>query len=295
MYAPIALFCYNRPEHFRKTVKSLLRCPEAAFSTVYIFSDGPKTAADEANVAIVREYAQSIRGFESIHLDFSEENRGLAASIIRGVTQVLQQHDKIVVMEDDLLCTRDYLRFMNEALEYYRKDIRVFSISGYLYPIEIPLDYPHDVLLLARGCSYGWGTWPDRWAKVDWEVRDFPEFMKNKAARREFMRGGEDLLPMLKKQQVGVLNSWAIRWTYAHYKHQAYNLHPRASKLESTGMDGSGTNFGRGTHRYDVQRVERFSRLTKAVSPDEVIHQRLRKHFRLSWIRKIINFVRYGV
>lgn len=295
MFAPIALFCYNRPEHLRQTVRSLLRCPESEFSPLYIFSDGPRTAEEEANVKAVREFAQSIRGFGSVELDFSSSNRGLADSIIRGVTQVLSIHDTIIVMEDDLLCTRDYLRFMNESLQYYRNDVRVFSVSGYLYPITIPDEYPHEVLLLARGCSYGWGTWPDRWKKVDWDVKDFPEFMKSKPAQREFMRGGEDLLPMLKKQQVGDLNSWAIRWTYAHYKHQAYNLHPRFSKLESTGMDGSGTNFGKGTHRWDVQRVERLTRLTKAVSPDETIHENLRKHFRLSLIRKFINRFKYGI
>ncbi|MBO9640986.1 MAG: glycosyltransferase [Siphonobacter aquaeclarae] len=295
MYAPIALFCYNRPDHLRKTVESLLGCPEAAFSTLYVYSDGPKTEADEPLVAAVRDYVRSIRGFDQVRYDFCDTNRGLGASVIRGVTQVLKHHDRIVVMEDDLLCTRDYLRFMNEALEFYRQDIRVFSVSGYLYPIDIPTDYPHDVLLLARGCSYGWGTWPDRWAKADWKVSDFREFSKNPAAIREFNRGGEDLFPMLKKQQAGVLNSWAIRWSYAHYKNQAYNLHPTASKLESTGMDGSGTNFGRGTHRWDVSRIERPTFLTRAVTPDEGIHQRLREHFRLSWIRKIINFVRFGV
>ncbi|MFT4031414.1 MAG: glycosyltransferase [Siphonobacter sp.] len=290
MLAPIALFCYNRPEHLQRTVESLLRCPEAAASTLYIFSDGPRREEDVPNVEAVREYVQTIRGFAALIIDSSDVNRGLAASIIRGVDQVLNRHDKIIVMEDDLLCTRDFLHFMNESLDVYRSDARVFSVSGYLYPIQIPDDYPYEVVLLARACSYGWGTWPDRWDKVDWSVSDYPAFLKNKAAQREFMRGGEDLLPMLKKQQQGKLNSWAIRWTYAHFKNQAYNLHPIASKLESIGMDGSGTNFGRGTHRWDVQRVERPTTLTKAVSPDEQIHENLRKHFKLSIIRKIINY-----
>lgn len=282
------LFGYNRPDHFRQTVQQLLQCPEAAHSELYVFVDGPRTPADAAAVAAVQHEARHIGGFRQVYHSFSEKNRGLAAAVIAGVSQVISRAGRVIVMEDDLTCSADFLTFMNEALDFYENDPRVFSVSGYLYPIAIPADYPHEVLLVARGSSLGWGTWADRWQKVDWEITDYEVFMQDAAAQRAFTQAGEDLLPMLQRYRQGKISSWAIRWSYAHLRHQAYNLHARHSKIGNIGGDGSGTHaVQRGMAA--VQPAEGRIALTAAVQPDAGIHRRLRQYFRLSPYRKLLN------
>lgn len=287
--APLVLFVYNRPWHTQQTVEALLRNKLASQSELYVYSDGPR-GNDALLVEQVRHYVHSIRGFKQVVVSESETNQGLANSVIRGVTSVLSRHEKVIVLEDDMVCTTDFLDFMNQALNFYQHDSRIFSVSGYSYPVVIPEYYPYDVCVFPRASSWGWGTWADRWQKVDWEVLDFEQFMRDPKAKAAFKRGGEDLLAMLVKQQMGKINSWAIRWTYAHSKHQAYCLSPVKQKMHSIGTDGSGTHL-RKTNRYAVPLTEGNVRLDADVREDEQLLKSLQAFFRLSPIRRVINFL----
>jgi len=103
MNSPIALFVYARPEHARRTVESLLRNPEAADSDLIVFSDAARTPDKEESVRLVREYVAGIQGFRSLTVHHRPENFGLAKSIIQGVTQILEEHEQVIVLEDDLV------------------------------------------------------------------------------------------------------------------------------------------------------------------------------------------------
>jgi GT2 family glycosyltransferase len=139
MPAPIILFVYNRPEHTRQTVASLQACDLARESHLYVFADGPKSPADAPGVQAVRQFLQSVVGFAGVTVAAREENRGLARSVISGVTEVLQKHGRAVVLEDDLVFARNYLQFMNDALDAYRGSKHIFSVSGYSYPLILPM------------------------------------------------------------------------------------------------------------------------------------------------------------
>jgi hypothetical protein len=293
--APIVLFVYNRPDHTRRTVEALLKNSLAAQSDLWIFADGAKkeqnaNRRDVEQVQAVRDYLRKISGFGQITIVEQAQNFGLAQSVIRGVSQVIGQSGKAIVMEDDMVCTTDFLQFMNEALQKYESNPSIFSISGYTYPMAIPAEYTSDVCLLPRGSSWGWGTWADRWEKVDWDVRDYTTFLRDKEAISAFTRGGEDLLYMLQKQQKGMISSWAIRWTYAHYKNHAYCLSPVQPKIHNIGADGSGTHLGR-TSRYDATLHETTYRLPDDPQPDERLLHNLRRFFKPSPIRRLINRV----
>ena len=144
---------------------------------------------------------------------------------------------------------------MNKLLSFYQLNPKIFSVTGYTFPITIPDDYKYDVYPAPRASSWGWGTWIERWANVDWEVKDFEEFIENKEAVNKFNMGGKDLIRMLKNQINGKINSWAIRWTYAHFKNGAYCIYPTKSRLKNIGADKSGTHTNK-TKRYDVQIFE---------------------------------------
>jgi len=291
--APLVLFAYNRPDHLRRTLGSLRRNPLAAQSQFYAFSDGPKTADDEATVAEVRRILRETAGFAGVELEESPQNRGLAASVIRGVTRVLDTHGRAIVLEDDLELSSDFLAFMNAALDAYANRADVFSVSGYLYPIAVPPGYAPDVLLLPRASSWGWATWRDRWEKADWSVSDFSELEKNPAARQPLLRGGADLWPMLQKQRRGLISSWAVRWSLAHAQHGAYGVYPRESKVRNTGADGSGTHTG-STRRYDVALSETPLRPDPDVRPDPRLETALRAYFRPSFVRRLINQIKFS-
>lgn len=238
--APIVLFVYNRPQHTRRTIESLVNVKGAAQSNLYIFSDGAKNGEDSIKVNEVRNYLKSVKGFKNIEIVEKEKNIGLADSVIGGVSDVFQDNENAVVLEDDLMFSENFLSFINSALDFYKDSEEVYSISGYNFPINISSNYKYDIYFSPRASSWGWATWKNRWEKVDWNINDFDEFVSNKTLVNEFNRGGNDLTRMLRNQVNGKIDSWAIRWSYAHFKNNAYCVYPVKSKVQNIGTDSSG-------------------------------------------------------
>ncbi|MGA0555720.1 glycosyltransferase family A protein [Larkinella sp. VNQ87] len=292
--APIVLFCYNRVDHLRETIQYLANNPLAQQSVLYIFSDGPKPGLEDVEkVQQVRAYLPTITGFADVRIQEAPKNQGLANSIIGGVSAVIEQHGRVIVMEDDVICTTDFLDFQNKALDFYEHHPLVFSVSGYLYPFTIPASYPDEVLLLPRASSLGWSTWQNRWALADWTVPDFADFIKNREARRAFSVGGSDLIPMFQKQQQGLISSWAIRWSYTHFRQKRYCLYPFKSKVDHIGYD-AGTNFGRFSRYQHAPLYEGEIYFTENLQLDPAVIQNLQRHFRPSLLRQLINRYKYG-
>ncbi|WP_426293049.1 glycosyltransferase [Dyadobacter endophyticus] len=293
--APIVLFCYNRPEHLQQTVESLQKNTLASKSELFVYSDGPKSEHDSPQVRKVREYLSQITGFHAIHIQEAEKNKGLAASVIDGVSHVLSKYQKVIVLEDDMLSATDFLSFMNEALDVYFDRADIFSVTGYTPPITFPANYPHDLYLVPRASSWGWGTWSHKWSKADWQVKDFPVLKSNADIRLEFNKGGDDLWPMLAKQQQGVIDSWAIRWTYSQFQNKAYGLYPIHSKIRNIGTDGSGTNFTFKSGEYGKEMAEGRVQMPADLVPDEKMVRAFGEYYRLPFLLKVKNRVKYGI
>lgn len=240
--APIVIFTYKRLDTLQHTIDTLKQCDLIDESEVIIFSDGPKGEHDFEQVATIRQYLKQLTCFKSITLHFSETNKALANSIIDGVTAVINKNGKVIVLEDDLQLSKNFLVYMNQALEKYENVADVFSISGYNIPIKLPYQYKYDVYFTPRASSWGWATWIDRWEEIDWKVSDYTDFRTNKKMVKEFNNGGSDLAGMLKRQMEGKINSWAIRWCYHQFKVKKFTAYPVISKIQNIGFSDQATN-----------------------------------------------------
>jgi hypothetical protein len=250
--SPIILFVYDRPWHTEQTIETLQNNELADQSELYIFSDGPKDYESKLKVGQVRAYIKTIKGFKKVIIIERQLNYGLARSVISGVTEIIDNYGKVIVLEDDSLTSKYFLGYMNKALNIYKIERRVFSVAGYNFPINIPKRYKYDAYFAYRGCSWGWGTWRDRWVKTDWEITDYGVFKSDKRSKKMFNRGGDDLSIMLDMQIKGEIDSWAIRWFYAHYKNNALCLYPIKSLVKNIGFDGSGIHCGE-SKKYEVE------------------------------------------
>ena len=238
--APIILFVYNRPEHTKKTINALKLNKLASESTLFIFADGNKNVKDRNSVNEVRSYISTITGYKEINITLRDENLGLADSVISGVTEVIEKYGKAIVLEDDIVTSTYFLKFMNEALNFYEKDKRIYSISGYNFPIEIPKEYQHKIYISPRPSSWGWATWKNRWEKVDWNPIEIT-LLKNKRSLNSLMdKAGKDLAPMLLKSVEGKINSWSARFTYSQIKNETYSIFPVKSLVKNIGADATG-------------------------------------------------------
>lgn len=253
--SPIILFVYNRPDHTKKTLQALQKNYLAENSPLFIFSDAPKSEKQEEQVTLVRDLISNICGFKTITIIKTETNKGLANSIIDGVTKIINKFGRAIVLEDDLISSKYFIQFMNKALDMYEKDNRIWSISGYTPNINIPASYKNSAYLTVRGCSWGWATWKDRWNTIDWKIKDYNEFKHNIQEKKEFNIGGNDLSLMLDDQMHGRINSWAIRWVYNEYKLKKYTVYPAKSYIKNIGMDFSGTHSSN-NNKYNTEMLD---------------------------------------
>ncbi|MFY8021544.1 MAG: sugar transferase, partial [Bacteroidia bacterium] len=234
--APIILFVYNRLDLTQQTINALKKNDLSNLSELFIFSDGPKNSSDESSVKAVRAMLVNITGFKEVYIFESDVNKGLANSIILGVTNMFNSFDKVIVLEDDLYTTPNFLRFMNASLNEYESNETVYSISGYSFNLGIEKERKFDTYFLNRGWSWGWATWKNRWEKVDWEVKSYEYFRSNNKQRKKFAQGGSDLNKMLDLQMKNKLDSWAIRWFYHQFLVQGLTVYPIYSKIYNHGF-----------------------------------------------------------
>ncbi len=247
-FAPIVLFCYKRLDTLILTVEALQKNYLASQSELIIFSDAAKGEKDDKAVEDVRDYLKTIEGFNSIKIYEAKENKGLANSIINGVNQVLETHDSVIVLEDDLVSSPNFLNFMNDSLNFHEDNPQIFSIAGFSIPIKTNSD--SDVYFTRRSSSWGWATWKNRWEIINWEVTDYNSFKKNKVQRTEFNKMGSEMASMLDRQMTGKINSWAIRWCYYQFKNQLYSVHPFESKIDNVGFSPEASNTKEKYNRY---------------------------------------------
>jgi glycosyltransferase involved in cell wall biosynthesis len=245
MLAPVALFAFRRPDHLRSTLVALAHNALAAQTDLYIFCDGPRSTSDESTVSEVQNIADGCTGFASVTVIKRTANMGLARSIITGVDYLFERFEHLIVLEDDLVTSPHFLQFMNAALAHYAEDPAAFSITGFSYPsahFKLAENYLFDTFAGYRCCSSSWATWRDRWQRVDWSMGYFLEFSKKPANMARFNLGGQDLADMLELQYNGQIDSWAIRFCYAHFEHAMRCIYPTKSMVCNIGLDHSGTH-----------------------------------------------------
>ena len=134
MTAPVVLFVYNRLDHTMNVIESLKNNILAEDTDLYVFSDAAKTEKVQNSVEAVREYIRKTdwrKNFRNVTVVEAEENKGLAKSIIGGVTGVLKKYGKVIVVEDDLVLSPHFLQYMNGALEYYQNVPEVCSVRKF--------------------------------------------------------------------------------------------------------------------------------------------------------------------
>lgn len=289
--SPVAIFVYKRLKHTKELIKSLASNMLSEETDLFIFSDAAKTSIEKKDVELVRQFIHQNdyrKKFRNVMIIEEKKNKGLARSIIEGVEQIIEKYGEIIVLEDDLIVSENFLEYMNGALSFYEKCKDVWSISGYSFPMKSLVNYPHDIYYGYRGCSWGWATWKNRWEKVDWDVTSYNDFLQDKKWIKKFNRGGNDMAPMLKGQMEGKLDSWAIRWCFAQSNLNMMTVYPKKSLVENMGCDGSGTHSGN-SKKFDTIRVQgSYKYRFEEVAIDKNIEKEFWKKYSDTLSKKII-------
>ena len=247
---PIILFTYNRPGHTLQVLHALKHNELADQSHLIVYVDGPKANAKPEQIHQIEEVRRVVQQEQwcgSVEYHLAEQNIGCRNSIIQGITEVFQKYEAAIILEDDIVTSPHFLRFMNTCLDYYKNYKSVFSVSGHNLPenkFQLPPDYEYDVFVSLRLLNWGWATWSDRWQQVDWDKTKIPIFMKNGQVKSAFNRSGDDMSKMLLEEYEGKSDAWDIQFAWHHFSNHGVSIVPRNSYINNIGADGSGTHVG---------------------------------------------------
>lgn len=265
MLAPIVIFSYDRPDHLRQTLDALAKNDLANESELFIYCDGAKEVKSEGVSELeserVRDYykrveenrkvAHAATGFKSVKVIERERNIGLKANIVGAVTEIVNKCGRIITLEDDIVTSSGYLRFMNEALELYKYDEQVMHISGYMWPHKLPL--PDTFFYEVPYPGGGWATWARAWRFYDDDAVKLYHYWENRWD--EFNVVGSHLQKQLEDNYRGTLNTWFIKWHAVLLQREGLTLYPGKSLTNNIGFDKTATNSCT-TNKFDVVPVD---------------------------------------
>lgn len=283
MIAPIVLFAYNRPKHTEAVLLALSKNDLLSESRLIVYLDGPAenaTTDDLEKINAVREVVFSRKWAKWIEFNKSEQNKGLANSIISGVTEITKRFGKAIILEDDIVVSPGFLQFMNEALDLYELDDHVMSVAAFMYPI-MQHGLPETFFYSANSC-WGWATWEKKWQKFENNAEYLhSRLVDNKVDWTLFNAfQGNAFKEQLENNISGELNTWAVKWHASIILNRGTVLHPRKSLTRNIGFDGSGTHCGLDPELANMQvataiEVKRHNRLRN--DPD--VQVALREYF----------------
>jgi len=260
--APIILFLYNRPEHTLRCLESLMNNELASESTLYIFCDGAKPNATESDIIKinkVREIATLKQWCNKVIIKNQIQNIGLRNSVIAGVNEVFLNHNKAIIIEDDLLLSNYFLEYMNKGLHLFENDKSVSQISGHSFKTDVN-DIKEDAYFLPLTTTWGWATWKRVWDEVDFNGTDYQSVLSDKKRIKAFnLNNSYDYYSMLLDQlnPSKKISSWGIMFWLHTFKNNYKVLFPKYTLVSNIGFDGSGTHKENKSEKDDFKETNR--------------------------------------
>lgn len=285
---PVAVFTYNRPEHTKCALAALANCRRSEECIYFLYSDDAKTEDARAAVDATREVLHDWARSHDAQVIERRGNWGLAKSVVSGVSDLCGRYGQVIVLEDDLIVSPDFLDYMIESLEKYADCDQVMQIGG--FTIAPPKGLATDAFFLPVTSTWGWATWQRAWQHFSWEPADYEVAKLDRDWSDLFnLNGAWTFSSMLEDRLAGRNDSWGILWWYAVSRHRGLVLYPAQSMVWNGGFDGTGIHCGDGgflqqgeATRYREARVSGAVRLPSQVAFDHQHLATLEQFFRAS-------------
>lgn len=254
--APIVITVYDRYDHLKRCVEALLKNDLSSESELFILSDAPSNPRDISVIEKIRGYVKTIKGFKKVNPVFWVTNKGGHASITDGLNMVLEEYDSFISLEDDIVVSPNFLRYMNDGLKYYANDQRVFSICGYKLPFSLPANYEKDIFFYPCNSPWGTASWKNRWEKVDHSYFDRYSELKRQGQLKAFCSIGFYIKGILMKDSRKEIVADDLRVYYHMFQNNLCSVFPVTSKSQNWGFDGSGEHCGDQSYSWTKPMLE---------------------------------------
>lgn len=238
--APVVIFVYNRLGNTKGVIEALQQNYLANDTDIFIFSDAPKNEKSKKSVDTVRQYLKTITGFKSVTIIEREENYYIEKNIIEGVTDIVNKFGKIIVLEDDGVSAKNFLTFMNNALDFYKDKEKVMHVATFTF-IKMPKGFRKTFFWsYSENTGGGWGTWKNRWDKFVWfkNEREALSVLTKEQKNRIELGGAMKSLGFLKLDPI----PWDVCWNIAINRNNGLSVNSPGALIKNNGLF-NGTHF----------------------------------------------------
>ena len=237
--APIVIFSFNRPKKIKKLLKSLKKNRLSKLSKIYIFQDNFKLKKDRKKVLENIKFFNSLTGFKKINFILRKKNYGFYKNFYGGLKFFFKYEKKGIILEDDLIVSKHFLNYMNEALNKYQSNKKVWHISGWNYDIEIQNQY--DAYFGKHISSWGWATWRDRFIKYEKNPSILLRWKENRIKKFN-LNNSYNFYSQIQRNHSGAIDTFAIFWYVTIFKRNGYTLFPKKTLVKNIGFGKSATH-----------------------------------------------------
>ncbi len=250
----IPTLCRNK--HLEKCLDSLMKNSWAQYVDVYIGVDYPAKDSHwpgyrEVLKLVDRDYSM----FRSFHLYKRPHNYGADKNMEALYQEAIKDHEQFIFMEDDTEFSKNYLEYMLKALDYFRDDPDVISVSGYSYPVKFLTENNCSIITQnAIFNMWGAGFWKNKFEVCRKEiegdlclVRDFSYNLKHfdfsRYRRTDYINCVAGVDPDdrdVRKMCYMFTNMTDIAMGVYMQVRGKYQAMPIVSKVRNNGFDGTG-------------------------------------------------------
>lgn len=257
--APVVVYTYTRLAHLKRTVAALRANHLASKTDIFIVSDGPKNEEAKSSVRDLRNYVDSIDGFNSVNRIYREKNIGIFQSVLQAEQPLISDYGRLITIEDDIVTSANFLDFINAGLDYHEASDNIYTISGYCHPIEISTNHEFDSWKCPWFCPWGYGIWKKKYDQIDLHKNPIYEISSNKDLFKILKESGDFFIDTLYSDVLGGISATDARICGQMLQKNLHTVMPTKSKVLNIGCDGSGVNSGI-ADRFDVALDEGVQR-----------------------------------
>ena len=167
MNSSILLITFNRPEHTRRVLESIL---SASPHDLYVFQDGERQGIkqDVLKCAEVRKVIRELtdKSSTTLHTYHADKNLGCGPGPATAISWFFQHVDQGIIIEDDTIPHPDFYSYSEELLKRYRDDNSVRAI-GSMNVDRHPWGEGSYYFSMMNRNLCAWATWKRAWKDFD--------------------------------------------------------------------------------------------------------------------------------
>lgn len=241
---PILILAFNRPDQLRGLID---RLREIQPSSVFLSVDGPRPGneSDDQLVRQVQDLATQIDWPCQVHKNFRSENLGCGKAVSSGIDWFFSHVERGILLEDDVLPTRDFFTFCEELLTRYANDDRVFAISGCNFAPAVQIEQDASYRFSAITHVWGWATWRRAWATYRYDMRDWRTQLPLKGRWRAMGANLGGLIywtAVFDWMRFGKIDTWDYQWSLAQMSHGGLTATSNVNLTDNLGFSEDATH-----------------------------------------------------